>query len=138
MDDYGAFTTNGIFQNAVCDRTKKSWKKENSLVSTPKNKEYCSKERRNDDKSPIQVNDGTTDGVDEFLYRFSVIAASGRMDADIERRIGQASRAFGALRKAILVDKTLKLETKRKVYQACVLSVLLYGSVCWKLSSFHH
>ena len=68
------------------------------------------------------------------------------MDVDVERRISQASRAFGALRKAVFQDKNLSLVTKRKVYQACVLSVLLYGSECWiplrkhinKLNSFHH
>ena len=64
----------------------------------------------------------------------------------MERRIAQASKAFGALRKAVFLDKNLTLTTKRKVYQACVLSVLLYGSECWtplrkhinKLNSFHH
>ena len=79
----------------------------------------------------IQVNDGTIDGADEYLNLGLVIAVSGRMDADIERGIGQASRAFSALRKAVFLDKNLKLETKRKVYQVCVLSVLLYGSECW-------
>ena len=38
------------------------------------------------------------------------------------------------------------MKTKRKVYQACVLSTLLYGAECWtpcrkdlkRLDSFHH
>ncbi len=42
--------------------------------------------------------------------------------------------------------KNLTLTTKKKIYQACILSVLLYGSECWiplnkhisKLNSFHH
>ena len=54
--------------------------------------------------------------------------------------------AFGALRKSVFIDKTLRLETKHRVYDACVLAVLLYGSECWtplrrharKLNSFHH
>ena len=70
---------------------------------------------------------------------------SGRMDTDVERRISQASKAFGALRKAVFLDKNLTLTTKRKVFKACVLSVLLYGSECWtplrkhikKLNLFH-
>ena len=44
------------------------------------------------------------------------------------------------------MDRDLKLETKRSDYQACVLSVLLYGSECWtpfnkhlrKLDAFYH
>ncbi len=64
----------------------------------------------------------------------------------MEKRIARASKPFGALRKAVFQDKNLTLVTKRKVYQGCVLSVLLYGSECWiplrkhinKLNSFHH
>ncbi len=64
----------------------------------------------------------------------------------MERRIALASRAFGALRKAFFLDRNLRLDTKRRIYQACVLYVLLYGSECWiplrkhvrKLNSFHH
>ena len=61
---------------------------------------------------------------------------------DVERQIAQACKAFGALWKSILLDCNLKVTTKRKVFQACVLSVLFYGSECWTplkkgLDSFH-
>ena len=87
--------------------------------------------------------DKLKEGMREFLYLGSLVADSGRMD--VERRIAQTSKAFGALRKAVFLDKNLTLTTKRKVYQACALSVLLYGSECWtplrkhinKLNSFH-
>ena len=39
--------------------------------------------------------------------------------------IASASRAFGALRQAVFKDDNLSVVTKRKVYQACVLSVLM-------------
>ena len=65
---------------------------------------------------------------------------------DIDRRIAQASKAFGALRKAMFLHRNLSLSTKRRIYTACVLSVLLYGAECWtllakhyrKLNTFHH
>ena len=68
------------------------------------------------------------------------------MDPDIERRIAQASKAYGALRTAVFRNRDLLVKTKRKIYEACVLSVLLYGSECWiplrkhkrKLELFHH
>ena len=98
------------------------------------------------DKEPIAVEGGEICAVEEFAYLGSQIAASGRMDGDVERRIVQASKAFGALRKSVFLDKDLTLSTKRRVYQACVMSVLLYGAECWtpmkkhakKLNSFHH
>ena len=49
----------------------------------------------------------------------------------MKRSIGGASRAFGALRQPIFEDPDLSITTKRYIYRACVLSVLLYGSECW-------
>ena len=55
----------------------------------------------------------------------------------MDRRIANASKAFAALRPAVFNDRNLNVDTKRQVYQACVLSVLLYGSECWSLLSRH-
>ncbi len=43
----------------------------------------------------------------------------------------KASRAFGALRKAVFRDNNLSHKTKRLVYKAAVSGVLLYGSEAW-------
>ena len=116
-------------------------------VSIPKTKHLVAgREAEDGDKTPITVEGGEIEGVEEFPYLGSTIASSGAMDPDVDRRVAQASRAFGALRKAVFLDKDLTLTTKRKVYQACVLSILLYGAECWtllrrhtrKLNSFHH
>lgn len=55
-------------------------------------------------------------------------------------------RAFGALRRSVLLDSNLNISIKCKVNLACVLSVVLYRSECWtpltknlkKLDSFHN
>ena len=99
-----------------------------------------------EEKAPISVDGGQIEWVSEFPYLGSLIADSGRMDAEIEKRLASASKAFGALRQAVFNDAHLSLNTKRQVYRACVLSVLLYGSECWiplrkhlkKLNTFHH
>ena len=99
-----------------------------------------------DDRAPITVGDYQIECVTEFLYLGSVIASPGRMQPDIDRRIAQASRAFRTLRRPVFSNRDLRVEIKRKVYQACVLSTLLYGSECWtplrkdlkRLDSFHH
>ena len=99
-----------------------------------------------EDRTPLSVGEEAMESVNEFPYLGSQIESSGRVMLDVERRIAQASKAFGALRKSVLLDHDLKVITKRKVYQACVLSVLLYGSECWsplkkdlkKLDSFHN
>ena len=57
----------------------------------------------------ITVVRGEIGSVDEFMYLGSVIAVSGRMDTDVDNRVAKASRAFGALRKAVFLDRDLSL-----------------------------
>ena len=98
------------------------------------------------DREPIAMAGGDIGSEDEFLYLDSVIAASGKMDTDVDNRVAKASRAFGTLRKAVFLDRDLSLCTKRMIYQVCVMSVLLNGAECWtplrrhirELSTFHH
>ena len=65
---------------------------------------------------------------------------------EVEQRIALTSRAFGALRRPVFGDKDLSLKTKRLVYRAVVLGVLLYGVETWankrdtshKMDVFHN
>ena len=99
-----------------------------------------------EEKAPILVGTSMIECVDAFTYLGSVVTSNARMDAEVDRRIASASRAFGALRQAVFKDRNLNITTKQRVYQACVLSVLLYGSECWvplrrhlkRLNGFHH
>ena len=73
---------------------------------------------------PMTVDGGSIECVKEFQYLGSIIAADGRIDAEVDKRLANASKALGALRKAVFTNTNLSLTTKRQVYQACVLSVL--------------
>ena len=71
-------------------------------VSNPKTKHMVTGRQVVDgDREPIAVAGGEICFVDEFPYLGSMIASSGRIDADVDNRIAKASRAFGALRKAV-------------------------------------
>ena len=84
-----------------------------------------------DDQQPLAVGGGLIEWVDLFPYLGSVIMDGGSIDVEVDRRIANASKAFGALRQSVFDDCHLSIKTKRCVYQACVLSTLLYGSECW-------
>ena len=45
-----------------------------------------------------------------------MVDASVRMDIDIDRRVAQASKAFGTLCKCIISDIDLLVPTKQKIY----------------------
>ena len=83
-----------------------------------------------EDQTPLHVSSEEIEYVKEFPYLGSVVASSGRMDADIDR-IAQASKAFVALKRPVLQHHDFTTHTKCLVYNACVLSVLLYGSESW-------
>ena len=69
--------------------------------------------------------------MEDFSYLAIVITADGKIDKDSDRRIAYASKAFGALRRAVLKDANLSVTAKRLAYQACVLSVLLNDAESW-------
>ena len=99
-----------------------------------------------EDRTPLSVGGEEIEAVSEFPYLGSQLESSGRMMLDVEEQIAQAPKVFGALRKSVLLDSDMNISTKHKVYQACVFSVLLYGSECWtplkknlkKLDAFHN
>ena len=142
-----------LFNHHICVRELMGWAASTDFgltVSILKTRHMVAgREATDSDATPILISSGEITSVDEFPHLESVVAASDKMDADVEKRIAQASRAFGTLHKAVFSDNNL-METKRKIYQACVLPVLLYGSAaeCWiplhlrkhniKLNTFHH
>jgi hypothetical protein len=84
------------------------------------------------------------DTVDSFNYLGSCITTEGEAERDIKVRIGKARSAF--IRLGNIWKTTVFSKTKLQFYNRCALSVLLYGSQCWRiahkdinrLSSFHN
>lgn len=57
--------------------------------------------------------------------------SSARVGVEVERRVTQAYRTFGTLRRTIYKNCSLTTKTKQAIYEACVVSVLLYESEGW-------
>jgi hypothetical protein len=72
------------------------------------------------DRDPIPVTGGELASVDEFTYLGSVVSSSASINTDVSNRISRASKAFGALRKAVFLDKNLTLQTKKMAYMKLV------------------
>lgn len=93
----------------------------------------------------IHIHESALKNVDNFTYLGSSISSVNSLDHEINCRLGKAGTSFGRLTKRVFSNKRLTLRTKIKVYEACVLSILLYGSESWvtyrrqehKLNSFH-
>ena len=90
-----------------------------------------------EDVAPVQVEGGEIEMVDHFAYLGSVMLRDGDVTNDVKCRIVKASRAFGSLRGPIFNNPILSLPTKRAVYRATVLAVLMYGAETWTLKAEH-
>jgi len=93
----------------------------------------------------IRIDNAELDVIDHFTYLGSTITRNLSLDAELDKRIAKAAAVMAQLSKRVWTNKQLTLNTKLKVYQACVLSSLLYGSESWttyarqenRLESFH-
>lgn len=84
-------------------------------------------------QAPLTVYGEQIEEVVEFTYLGSIIDTKGGSEADISNRISQAKRAFGRLH-MIWRSSQLSRKTKLSIFNACVKSVLIYGSETWHLN----
>ena len=61
----------------------------------------------------------------------STVSSNLSLDRELDKRIGRASGTMFRLNKRVCSNKLLTTNTKVRVYQACVLSTLLYSSETW-------
>ena len=93
----------------------------------------------------ITIGDTQLQVVDAFTYLGSTVTSSTSLDAEISSRIAKAAGVMAKLNKRVWNNSLLSVRTKVCVYQACVLSTLLYGSESWttyarqerRLNGFH-
>ena len=80
------------------------------------------------EREPVINLDGEiVEAVNHFRYLGSEVTSSGGLDEELRTRIGRASATFGQL----FEIWRSKIETKLRIYNAVVISTLLYGSETW-------
>jgi hypothetical protein len=60
----------------------------------------------------------------------SVVAEDGRASTDVRVRIEKARGSFSKLRK-VWLSTSIRKDTKIRIFNACMKSVLLYGCETW-------
>jgi hypothetical protein len=81
----------------------------------------------------VVISEGLVKEVPQFKYLGSMLAASGKLDAELAIRKGRAVGRFKQFER-MWGTKHLSVVTKVKCYRAYVLPILLFGSECWALS----
>ena len=81
---------------------------------------------------PVNIDNVTLDVVDSFTYLGSTITSNLPLDAEINIRIAKTATIMSKLNSKVWSNNNLRENTKLRVYQACVLSTLLYSSISWQ------
>ncbi|KAL1250633.1 hypothetical protein QQF64_018429 [Cirrhinus molitorella] len=79
----------------------------------------------------ITVDDYQLDVIHQFTYLGSTITDNLSLDAELDKRIGKAASILARLTTRVWTNSRLATATKMAVYNACVISILLYGSETW-------
>ena len=146
-DDIAVYTTSHDAFECATKEFVDAASKWGLTVSTRKSKGMVTGSRTaSSDAFPVLLEEGKIEIVQDFTYLGSNITRDGEVTDEVKCHIGKAARAFGCLQKPIFQNRCLSVETKRKVYRAVVLSVLLYGAETWtikaesvrRLSGFHN
>ena len=82
-------------------------------------------------ETPITLNGRDIEEVDHFTYLGSVVNKKGGTDEDVKARISKARHAFVSL-KPVWRNVNIRLNTKLRIFNSNVKSVLLYGSETWR------
>ena len=93
----------------------------------------------------ISIDDYELDAVRQFTYLGSTITDNLSLDADVDKMIIKAASTLARLTARVRTSPNLSVKTKRAAYNACVNSMLLYGSDTWttyagqerRLNTFH-
>ena len=75
----------------------------------------------------ITIDDYELDVVEQFTYLGSTITENLSLDTEIDKRIGKAAK-LARLTSRVWTNPKLTVKTKMVVYNACVVSTLMYGS----------
>ena len=93
----------------------------------------------------ITIDDYELEVIHQFMYLGSTITDKLSLDPEINKRIGKAATTLAHLTSRVWTNPKLTVKTKMAVYNACILSTLLYGSEIWtmyacqekRLNTFH-
>ena len=84
------------------------------------------------DLPALSVGANIVESVSEFVYLGSKISGDGHSTSKVRRRIALAAWAMSQLSR-VWRQRNLSISTKPRLYESCVLSVLLYCSETWTL-----
>ncbi|KAK3569395.1 hypothetical protein QTP86_027811 [Hemibagrus guttatus] len=72
--------------------------------------------------------------VEEFKYLMVLFTSEGRVDREIDRRIGAAAAVMRSMYQSVVVKKELSRKAKLSIYQSIYVPTLTYGHELWVMT----
>ena len=85
----------------------------------------------------VAINGTQLKVVKEFTYLGSCLSEMANLDPEINSRLAKASASFGRLWSRVWRERGLSVQTKIQVYNAVVISALLFGCETWTMYRKH-
>ncbi|KAK3563871.1 hypothetical protein QTP86_004810 [Hemibagrus guttatus] len=82
----------------------------------------------------LQVGGEVLPQVEEFKYLGVLFTSEGRMDREIDRRIGAAAAVLRSMYRSVVVKKELSQKAKLSIYQSIYAPTLTYGHELWVMT----
>ncbi|KAK0146684.1 Craniofacial development protein 2 [Merluccius polli] len=82
----------------------------------------------------LRVGDEILPQVEEFKYLGVLFTSEGRMEREIDRRIGAASAVMRTLHRSVVVKRELSRKAKLSMYQSIYVPALTYGHELWVMT----
>ncbi|XP_047467164.1 uncharacterized protein LOC125023726 [Mugil cephalus] len=82
----------------------------------------------------LRVGEEVLPRVEEFKYLRIFFTSEGRMEQEIDRRIGAASAVLRVLNQSVVVKRELSRKAKLSIYRAIYVPTLTYGHQLWVMT----
>ena len=82
----------------------------------------------------IKLGGKSIEQVKSYKYLGAVLSEDGRMEAELDERLGKAGIIFNAMKNRLLEKKEVPQAVKIEVIKRIVRPTILYGSETWTLS----
>ncbi|KAK3520218.1 hypothetical protein QTP70_019360 [Hemibagrus guttatus] len=82
----------------------------------------------------LQVGGEVLPQVEELKYLGVLFTSEGRMDCEIDRRIGAAAAVMQSMYRSVVVKKELSRKAKLSIYQSIYAPTLTYGHELWVMT----
>ncbi|TWW73543.1 hypothetical protein D4764_15G0009370 [Takifugu flavidus] len=82
----------------------------------------------------LQVKEEILPQVEEFKYLGVLFRSEGRMEQEIDRRIGAASAVMRTLHQSVVVKRELSQKAKLSIYHSIFVPTLTYGHELWVMT----